>query len=79
MHGCHHEVGHVLRKGVTFEQRPEYRMRGSHATLWKESISSEETVKTKFWPRKGTWHISRTRRLEGLHIAGEESKMGTRL
>lgn len=62
--GCHHEVGHVPRKGVTFEQRPEYSVRGSHVILWKKSVSSEETAKIKSLPGKGTWHISRTQRPE---------------
>lgn len=51
-------------RGVTFEQRPEYNVRGRHAILWKKSISLEVTAKIKSLPRKGTWHISRTQRLE---------------
>lgn len=64
------------QKGVTFEQSPEYRVRGSHAVPWKKSISSEQTTKVKSLPRKDTWHISRTER---LHIAGEEKVQSHRI
>lgn len=45
----------LIRKWVTFKQRPECNVRGRHGSLWKKGISADGTACVKTVSREGAW------------------------